>query len=292
VNVFGNQGDGVADTNLGAITTLQEFLTTTGGVTLEERQLIVDQALVLIEQLYVHLPLKRAMHAVDPVQRLKLLRYRLDKMLEEQIHDEMISIFMDVRDMHTNYILPASFQGKRAVVPFRIQRYFEDGEPRYIVTEVHGNFGDPHFKPGVTVTYWNGVPIDRAVELKAARTAGSNTHARHARGLATMTLRPMALTAPPDEEWVTVGYTSEGQEREIRLDWWVVEPPSAPNAVAPDSAQDPLALTLGIEPWSRLFSAPGRCYSRPRPWRSNDKWRPSKPAVLLRRKVLAWTWLK
>ena len=39
----------------------------------EEREDIVEQALVLMEQLYVHLPLKRAMHAIDPVQRLKLL---------------------------------------------------------------------------------------------------------------------------------------------------------------------------------------------------------------------------
>ena len=40
------------------MTTLQEFLTTTSDLTLEERQRIVDQALVLIEQVYVHLPLK------------------------------------------------------------------------------------------------------------------------------------------------------------------------------------------------------------------------------------------
>jgi hypothetical protein len=39
-----------------------------------ERQLVVDQALALIEHLYVHLPLKRAMHAVDPLQRLRLLK--------------------------------------------------------------------------------------------------------------------------------------------------------------------------------------------------------------------------
>ena len=84
MNPTGNHGDTAADTNLGAITTLQEFLTTTGGLTVEERRLIVDQALLLIEQFYVHLPLKRAMHAADPVQRLKLLRYRLDTMPEER----------------------------------------------------------------------------------------------------------------------------------------------------------------------------------------------------------------
>ena len=94
MNPAGSHGDSAADTNLGATITLQEFLTRTSELTLEERQGIVDQALVLIEQFYVHLPLKRAMHAVDPVQRLKLLRYRLHTLSERRFHDEMISIFM------------------------------------------------------------------------------------------------------------------------------------------------------------------------------------------------------
>src|SRR5829696_4851378 len=117
--------DRPANTNLVAITSLQEFLATTGDLSLEERQLIVDQALVLIEQFYVHLPLKRAMHAVDPVQRLKLLRYRLNTLSERRFHDEMISIFMELRDLHTNYLLPAPFAFMIASLPLRIEEFFE-----------------------------------------------------------------------------------------------------------------------------------------------------------------------
>jgi len=132
----------------------------------EEREEIVEQALVLVEQLYVHLPLKRAMHAVDPVQRLKLLKYRLRKLSERRFHDEMISIFMGLRDMHTLYTLPASYHDRMAVMGFRIQRFFEgeerDGEePSYMVTQVNTELvDDPQFKPGVVVTHWNVVPVD------------------------------------------------------------------------------------------------------------------------------------
>jgi hypothetical protein len=95
MNPTGDHGDTATDTSLGAVRTLQEFLTTAGRLTTEERRLIVDQALVLIEQFYVHLLLKRAMHAVDPVQRLKHLRHRLDTIPEERrFHDEMISILV------------------------------------------------------------------------------------------------------------------------------------------------------------------------------------------------------
>jgi len=218
-------------------------------LTLEERTLVIEQALVLIEQLYVHLPLKRAMHAVDPVQRLKLLKGRAAGFSEREFHDELIAIFTELRDLHTNYILPVPYQSKTAFLPFRVQELFEGNQRRYLVVEVNAALlGDPALRPGATVTHWNGVPMDRAVELNGARQAGSNRDARHARGLNTLTVRPMALSAPPDEEWVLVGYSGEdGQAREARVEWRVFEPPPAPTAVDPDAADEPLARTLGID---------------------------------------------
>ena len=43
----------------------------------QERLRIVEQALVLMEMNYVHLPMKRSIHAIDPIQQLKLLRFQL-----------------------------------------------------------------------------------------------------------------------------------------------------------------------------------------------------------------------
>src|SRR2546423_1811154 len=88
--------------NIGAVQTLPDFLATAGLTTLEQRKVIVDQALVMIDQTYVPLPLKRAMHAIDPVQRLKLVARRLDAYTERAFHNEMISIFVRLRDLHTN----------------------------------------------------------------------------------------------------------------------------------------------------------------------------------------------
>ena len=78
-----------------------------------DRLRIVEQALLLLNMNYVHLPLKRAMHAIDPIQRLKLLRFRLLEMKdsklpsEMQFHQRMIEIFASTRDLHTMYLLPA-----------------------------------------------------------------------------------------------------------------------------------------------------------------------------------------
>src|SRR6476660_1948176 len=81
-----------------------------------DRLRIVEQALLLLEMNYVHLPLKRAMHAIDPIQRLKLLRFRLAEMKESrlqsdmQFHKRIMEIFASTRDLHTMYLLPAPYR--------------------------------------------------------------------------------------------------------------------------------------------------------------------------------------
>src|SRR2546425_4988246 len=76
---------------------------------------IVDQALLLLEMNYVHLPLKRAMHAIDPIRQLTLLKFRLEEMKEAemengmQFHKRLLEIFASLRDLHTHYELPEPF---------------------------------------------------------------------------------------------------------------------------------------------------------------------------------------
>ena len=235
-------------TTAGATVSLPEFLSTAGTLTQAQRELLVDQALALITGVYVHLPLKRAMHAIDPVQALRLLRQRLGTMSERQFHDELLAVFIGLRDLHTNYELPDPYAGRIAFLPLLVEQFHEDGARRYMVTKVFAGFSDEHLVPGVEITHWNGVPIDRAVEVNAARQAGSNLDARHARGLEALTIRPMAHTAPPDEEWVVVGFTdSAGKDRERRLPWRVFQPSASPSAVDPDSASDPSARALGVD---------------------------------------------
>jgi len=232
---------------------------TTKTLTTEERLQIIEQARVLIEQVYVHLPLKRAMHAVEPIQRLKLLKQRLAGLSERAFHNEMISIFAHLRDLHTNYILPEPFRDRVAFLPFRIQEFFEGKERQYVVTQVkpgavNPNSADKYFKQGALITHWNGIPIDRAVEMNAEREAGSNLEARRARGLEAMTIRPMALSLPPDEEWVVINYktSARGRTREIRFDWEVMVLDQTLEGIDPLSATGEAARLMGIDAKSDL----------------------------------------
>lgn len=128
---------------LAASVALRDFLPTAGTLTLQERRLLVEQALVLLEQNFVHLPLKAAMHAVNPVQRLRLLRVRLERQTPETMdrewlfHAELSGIFHSVRDLHTNYLLPEPFASRTAFLPFLVERYFDPAEHYIEIGRVH-----------------------------------------------------------------------------------------------------------------------------------------------------------
>ncbi|WP_418027901.1 S41 family peptidase [Paenibacillus sp. JJ1722] len=207
----------------GAIT-LANFNETFNELTLEERRKVVDQAIVMIESIYVHLPQKKAIYAIDPVQNLKNLRRQLHVLTEREFHSEMIKIFKQLRDRHTNYFLPAPYNKFSAFLPFLMKEYYDaDNERHYIVTDLTDGVNHETFVIGVEITDWNGVPIDQAVALNAEREDGSNKAARHVRGLDAMTVRPMLKFLPPDEHWVIIGYRSNNQNYKIQIPWQVKE---------------------------------------------------------------------
>jgi hypothetical protein len=206
------------------------------GLSREERLRIVEQALLLMEMNYVHLPMKRAIHAIDPIQQLKLLRFQLAEWNEDleptiDFHRRMLSIFGSTRDLHTLYLLPTPYRDCTAYLPFLVEEYFDRGEVRYIVTRtadidetatVADDGGPATFERGVEVLAWNGVPIVRAIQINGDSQAGSNPEARFARGLDNLTIRPLNSTLPPDEAWVDVVFRARNGAIATHRECWRV----------------------------------------------------------------------
>jgi hypothetical protein len=206
------------------------------GLSRSERLRIVEQALALMEMNYVHLPMKRAIHAIDPIQQLKLLRFQLAGWNAElgsslDFHRRMLSIFGATRDLHTMYLLPEPYRSCTAYLPFLIEQCFHQGRGRFIVTRaairedtsVASDDGrSARFERGVEVLAWNGVPIVRAIEINAESQAGSNPDARFARGLDNLTIRPLNSTLPPDEAWVDIVFRARNGAVACHRAYWQV----------------------------------------------------------------------
>jgi hypothetical protein len=218
-----------------------EFVEKTEALPKQARLRIVDQALLLLEMNYVHLPLKRAMHAVDPIQQLKLLHFRISEMKPSQLpratqfHRRLLEIFASTRDLHTMYLLPEPYRDQVAYLPFLVEQYFsKDAHGKRVekflisrvVKDLYRTAADVKWAPfeaGVEILYWNGMPIRRAIELNGESQAGSNPEARFARGLDNLTTRPLDASLPPDELWVDIAYrTKSGRIGTQRQDWLVL----------------------------------------------------------------------
>ncbi len=221
-----DQASPVLPRSLSELAMLQDRLTPADRITL------VRQLRLVLEEYYVHLPLKRAAHAVDPVQRLRLLQYVLEEgsvqpaLQDLEFHKEILSIFTELRDLHTQYVLPPPFNELTVFLPFLLEECFEGADDQrravYLVTKVADSLKHPTFRTGVELLYWNGMPIQTAVRQNAERHGGSNLAARFARGLASMTIRPLDRSLPPEEEWVLLTYRApDHRVLEIRLPWQI-----------------------------------------------------------------------
>lgn len=232
----------------------------------EERRLIVEQVATVLDELYVHLPLKRVTHGIDPVGRLRALATRLDAaalpggddvpeappMSERQFHAEMIAVITSLRDLHTLYLAPDPYRHLVAFLPVMVEECTDGaGARNYLVTKVAPEAGA--LGPGggpVELTHWNGIPIDRAVEREADRTAGANPEARHARSLDRLTCRWLGAAAVPDEDWVVLSFKdAAGRRHDARCPWLVAMPERARDRPA---AGERRATSMGQDSGSEM----------------------------------------
>lgn len=198
-----------------------------------ERALVVDTLINVIGGAYAHLPAKRAAYAVDPVRALTQLRRRSGDLTDPDFHRMLAGVVTGLRDAHTRYA------GRRnltvAALPFLVEQYGPYPSPTFIVGKVAESMvGDRHFKPGVRIERFNGVPIARAVDIYADRETGGRPDARRSRALESFTFRSLRHQPPPDEVEAVVDFvTHTGKERRVTFPWRVVDPKRATTAVRP-----------------------------------------------------------
>jgi len=153
-------------TTIGQRVELAKYRSTVTPLTMEERDLLIEQAAAMLEQIYAHLPLKRSLHANDPIQLLRLLRLRHAGLDERAFQSALMEIFLGLRDLHTNYILPAVYAQKFAFLPFRIEEFYEPGGVlaarvpqlrKYVVSWVSPVNTVGTLKEGMVVTHWKEV---------------------------------------------------------------------------------------------------------------------------------------
>src|SRR5664279_2628099 len=198
-----------------------------------ERLYIIDALVQVLDGVYAHLPLKRALYGFDPIRALAHLRQQVPRLTDLQFHRELTSLINRLRDAHTQYSGPQTIEGAVATLPFLVEAWGSADDCHYVVSKVSNRrlIRDPHFQPGVTLTFWNGVPFDRAVDMHADSETGGRPDARQARAMDSLTFRSLEYGPSPDEHWVDISYIDlKKTHRETRMPWRVVCPNRASTA--------------------------------------------------------------
>ena len=242
---------------------------------------IVDELVRVIEGIYVHLPLKRAMYGIDPVQQLRRLKDRAsaESMTGEAFHAEVARILADLRDAHTTYLGPAAGTGIVARLPFLVEQFGSETDPGFLVSKtIPDLIDDEDFAPGVELEFWNGMPIADAVRLHARNERGGRPDSALARAVDSLTFRPVGFVPVPTEHWVVIGYRTperrnedgeviEGRSNEIRVRWRFVTPEPGPEGAR---STEPAATAAAIHPDRALVRRAKKLSFNPSLWRTEN----------------------
>lgn len=198
----------------------------------EARNYLVRQLIIVIQDYYVHLPIKRAAFAIDPIQELELL---LDAQAanspELVFFQQILNIINKLKDRHTTITLPEPWTRLVAYVPIMVEKCYEKGKPIYIISKKLFGYVNDDIILGTRITHWNGTPIDLYLrDVLATASQGANDSAAEDLALANLTLRPLAYSIPPSEDWATIScITPENSYQTISLPWkFFVEPSGLP----------------------------------------------------------------
>ena len=101
-----------------------------------ERLDILDGLSLLLDQIYVHLPLKRSLYGFDIIRALASLRQQSTSISDIQFHRELTTLINRLRDAHTQYQGPWTQKGVVASLPFLVEAYGPVDDTTYVVSKV------------------------------------------------------------------------------------------------------------------------------------------------------------
>jgi tetratricopeptide (TPR) repeat protein len=174
-----------------------------------ERREVVEHAMDLVAYVHPERP------DSDVSGALTDLRDRADRLSERAYNMTLADVLARLHDPGTVYRFSDGEAQTVATLPFSLVECLAKDHRRRFVVDT--SVGGPPI--GAEVTHWNGVRIDRAVDIRASHIAARSLEARRLRAVASLTHRPRGLLAPFSEEDVVVGCRYLEDDADVRVDW-------------------------------------------------------------------------
>ena len=175
---------------------------------LEDKQRIADQALYLIKNYYVHRELKEKAFQTDPLAALTKLQKDAVNLSDSDLHTQLQKVFLELRDLHTNYYYPKPLSCYRSLLPFSLEKITSSlGAESVAVSRISKvsevlalvpNASDLHL--GDKLISFSGIDANTAIHEMEFFGAGANPAARFRRAMQALVYRGHKKMLPPDHD--------------------------------------------------------------------------------------------
>lgn len=194
--------------------------------TLAEKERLADQAAFLLRELYVHRDLKVEHFgaAIDPLPRLEALKKEAAELSSEVFHEKISQIFLDLRDLHTNYYAPAPLSCGTAFIPLRFQSVKVGNREAIVVAQKLKTKSEltENIAIGDELLEVDGNRVESAVKGLSVFAAGANQDALRLRAIQMLSMRSARTQPLPKENIVTFSFQGPTGSYTKEIPWQAV----------------------------------------------------------------------
>ena len=138
----------------------------------DEKKLVLDQARIVLTQIYVHQEVKTSDFGptANPIPYLNLIEEKIQTISDIDFHKDLSEIFFRLRDLHTLYYLPKPFACYESFLPFRLQEVRNpDGQQVIALSEVADDEEVLKLLPSPFNLKVGDIPTKMRIEEKVSR---------------------------------------------------------------------------------------------------------------------------
>ncbi len=239
----------------------------------EEKQLVGDQAQILLKDLYVHRYAKMNYYFnhEDPVHAIEDVVNHVTEMTTAEMEEKIYRIFAAQRDLHLNYNFPSPYRDYKSFLPVTFTRTAGRGNYFQVRVSAVNEELFTEFAPGMRVPevgdeliIYNKQSIWQAVKERLPLSMGANFYGGFTRVLGIMTYLNHKRYLVPEENEVTLVLKPYGKRHhrkyKITLPWiaeWTEEEPTRMMRQM-DKKEDrfsPKLLDLAVDDWQKEYNS-------------------------------------
>lgn len=235
----------------------------------DEKQILADQAYLIADQMYVHRELKTKAFgaAIDPVERLLVIKQTAKSMTPEQLNDAISRVFQDQRDLHFNFYRPAPISNWALWLPASFAFVTVGNTPRVVVATVSNSIkaevpalAQVHM--GDRLLSYDGMDVEDALKAAGELGGGANDDAWRSRAIERLSVRSISQQAIPTEDTIALSFERHnGEQYTVELPWLAYKlAATSGGASMADSAEKSAEFTDATNDFQVLFNKLFRRY--------------------------------